>query len=78
VEIEFGAVEACADADFVTFPVSRSVAAAALACDLALDWANGRPGHRLRSRTFEPEKAFEVVDCSPKAGERCPACATNR
>lgn len=78
VEMEFGRVEACADGEFVTFPVSRSVAAAALACDLALDWAAGRPGHRLRTRIFEPDKAFEVADCSPGVTDRCPACSTRR
>ncbi|MEF2549084.1 ThiF family adenylyltransferase [Aurantimonas sp. E1-2-R+4] len=78
VETEIGRVEACADADFVTFPVSRSVVAAALACDLALDWASGSPGHRYRSHTFEPDKAFEVADSNPQATDRCPACATNR
>ena len=76
VEIEFGAVESCADGEFVTFPVSRSVSAAALACDLALDWAAGRPSHRFRTRTFEPEKAFEVEDSSPGVTDRCPACST--
>lgn len=78
VEVEFGAVESCADGEFVTFPVSRSVAAAALACDLALDWAVGRTGHRFRTRTFEPEKAFEVEDSSPTATDACPACSTGR
>lgn len=78
VEVEFGTVEACADGEFVTFPVSRSVAAAALACDLALDWAAGRPGNRFRSLTLDASKAFEVPDSSPEATERCPACATDR
>lgn len=78
VEVEFGAVESCADGEFVTFPVSRSVGAAALACDLSLDWAAGRPGHRFRTRRFEPEKTFEVKDFNPGATDRCPACSTGR
>ncbi|WP_091681957.1 ThiF family adenylyltransferase [Methylobacterium sp. 275MFSha3.1] len=65
---------ACGDAAYVPFPVSRSVAAAALACDLVIDWANGNPGHRFRSLTLDHHRAFQVQDGSPTKIEFCPAC----
>lgn len=65
---------ACGDAAYVPFPVSRSAAAAALACDLALDWANGNPGHRFRSLTLDHRRAFQIPDASPTKLAHCPAC----
>ncbi len=64
----------CADAGYVPYPVSRSVSAAALACDHILDWANGNRGTRFRTRTFDTAKAFRIDDCSPSLSEICPAC----
>jgi tRNA A37 threonylcarbamoyladenosine dehydratase len=52
--------EGCGDAQYASFPVTRSVAAAAMACDLVLDWANGSPGNRFRSLTFDPNAAFPI------------------
>lgn len=74
VEMERGSVAACGDAEFVTFPVSRSVAAAALACDLALDWVNKRVADRFRSHTFDTTLAFEVKNSSPNVHAQCPEC----
>lgn len=64
----------CGDPEFIPFPVSRSVTAAALACELAIDWANGNPGNRFRSLTLDRRRAFQVQDGSPTPIEACPAC----
>lgn len=77
VEIEIGSVQACGDADFVPFPVSRPVSAAAMACDMVLDWANGGRGDRFRNITFDKRKAFEIGNSSPAPSARCPACGTS-
>ncbi|WP_349962426.1 ThiF family adenylyltransferase [Rhizobium sp. ZPR3] len=65
---------ACGDGAYVPFPVSRSVGAAALACDHVLDWANGVHNDRFRSRTFDNAKAYNIADSSPKRSADCPAC----
>lgn len=64
----------CGDAAYAPFPVTRSVSAAALACDMALDWANGVHGDRFRSLTFDERKAFQVRNGSPDRSIGCPAC----
>jgi len=73
-EMEIGRDAACGDPVYVPFPVSRSVAAAALACDHVLDWANGRPGDRFRSETFDESRAFRRKNDSPRPSPACPAC----
>jgi molybdopterin/thiamine biosynthesis adenylyltransferase len=65
---------ACGDAEYIPFPSSRSAAAASLACELALDWANKIPGHRFRSITFDQNQAFIIKDGSPDKTASCPAC----
>lgn len=76
VEMEIGSIQACGDADFVPFPVSRPVSAAAMACDMVLDWANGVRGDRFRNITFDSRQAFEIANSSPNRTARCPACGT--
>ena len=65
---------ACGEGAYVPFPVSRSVSAAAMACDHVLDWANGIEHNRFRSRTFDDAKAYNITDGSPKRSADCPAC----
>jgi molybdopterin/thiamine biosynthesis adenylyltransferase len=77
VDVEIGRIHACGDADFVPFPVSRPVAAAAMACDMVLDWANGVRGDRFRNTTFDAGKAFTIANSSPGPTPRCPACGTS-
>ena len=77
VNVEIGSIASCGDAEFVPFPVSRSVGAAALACDLIFDWANGKAGDRFRSRTFDTSSAFMITNSSPLPHQECPACRTN-
>ncbi|MGL4528001.1 MAG: ThiF family adenylyltransferase, partial [Aestuariivirga sp.] len=73
-ELEVGSNLSCSDPHYIPFPVSRSVAAAALACDLVLDWANGQPGHRLRNHIFDQKAAFQSASSSPAPSRACPEC----
>jgi molybdopterin/thiamine biosynthesis adenylyltransferase len=74
VEIAVEKNFSCADALYVPFPVSRSTTAAALACEAALDWANGSASPRFRSRTLDPRLAYTVKDANPAKMRECPAC----
>jgi len=65
---------ACGDAAYIPFPVSRSMQAAALALEMALDWVNDHPRPYLRVRTFDEERAYHVKDANPDRSARCPAC----
>jgi molybdopterin/thiamine biosynthesis adenylyltransferase len=65
---------ACGDSTYLPFPVSRSAAAAALACDVVIDWANGPTGARLRTMIFDHVRANHVKDSSPRRISGCPAC----
>ena len=73
-ELKTGRNLACGDAHFIPFPVSRAAAAASLACDVALDWANGGNGNRWRSITLDHHRANRVDDRNPKRLAACPAC----
>ncbi|MGP4751535.1 hypothetical protein G6M86_20200 [Agrobacterium tumefaciens] len=74
VSVVFERNAACGEGAYVPFPVSRSVSAAAMACDHVLDWANGLQHDRFRTRTFDHAKAYNIPDSSPKPSANCPAC----
>ena len=74
VDVETVTNVSCGDPDYIPFPVSRSVAAAALACEVALDWANGDPGDRFRSLILDARRTLPVPSGSPSPVEACPAC----
>ncbi len=78
VPIETVSAFACGDATHVPFPVSRSVVAASMACEMALEWASERRSRRFRTLTLDPDKAFHVADSSPSALPACPACGVGR
>ncbi len=77
VDVEIGSIAACGDAEFVPFPVSRSASAAALACDIIMDWTNGKGGGRFRSQTFDSSRAFTIANSNPSRHRECPACGPN-
>lgn len=68
----------CGDGSYIPFTVDVSCNAAALATRAALDWANGRPGQRLRTIATDYETGIQQNPCSPKAAVDCPACAESR
>lgn len=65
---------ACGDSTYIPFPVSRSAAAAALACDAVIDWANGTKGARFRTMVFDHARANIVKNSSPLKTDACPSC----
>ncbi|MGO6982560.1 ThiF family adenylyltransferase [Rhizobium leguminosarum] len=64
----------CADPLHIPYPVTRSVVAAALICEMALAWAGEAVGHRFRSHLFDQERAYLVKDGNPTPSRDCPAC----
>lgn len=74
VETEVERNLACGDARYVPFPVSRSVAAASLACEAAIDWVNDATEPSFRSVTLDRHKAFLVKDAVPMKAKTCPTC----
>lgn len=65
----------CADPRYIPYPVTRSVVAASLICEMALGWARGSIGHRFRSHLFDPSQALIVKDGNPTVSRDCPACS---
>lgn len=65
---------ACGDTEYIPFPVSRSVGAAALITDLAMDWAKGKVVNRFRNMVFDPERACSIKDGNPLPSKFCPTC----
>jgi hypothetical protein len=59
----------------VPFSASAAIHAAALAVDLAVGWAKGKPNPRLRSITLDYENGKMVKPISPIPNWGCPVCA---
>jgi molybdopterin/thiamine biosynthesis adenylyltransferase len=64
----------CADGPHIHFPISASVHAAALGLEMALDWVNGAPGHRLRTRRIDVKNTYNIADMDLRRTKDCPAC----
>ena len=74
VEVEMIGGHGCGDGAYVPFPATRSICAASLAAEVALEWAADRIGHRHRVLTFDHCAAFDARPGSPNAHADCPAC----
>jgi len=61
----------------VPFSATAAMHAAALANDLAVGWAKGKPNPRFRSITLDYEGGKTVKPISPMPNLKCPACAIN-
>ena len=59
----------------VPFSATAAMHAAALAADLAVGWAKGKPNPRFRSITLDYEGGKTVKPISPTPNLKCPACA---
>lgn len=68
----------CGDGSFVPFTVDASMMAASLASRAALDWANGKPGPRLRSAVVDIDRGRYQKPISPTPSAHCPACKSLR
>jgi len=64
----------CGEGPFFPYGVAAPITAAALALQLALDWAKGNPSPKLRTQRLELDRTQFVKDQNPAASERCPAC----
>lgn len=74
IEVETVANMECGDAQHIPFPVSRSVGAASLIVDLAMEWVGGRVNNRFRNIIFDPERAYAIKDGNPLPSKFCPTC----
>lgn len=72
---EIHAGQGC-EALYVPFPGTTSIQAAALACELAMDWVNKSVSTRLRTRVIDRNLANTAEDINPPRDEICPACST--
>jgi molybdopterin/thiamine biosynthesis adenylyltransferase len=68
----------CGDGSYVPFTVDASTMAASLANRATLDWANGKPGARLRTAVVDLARGRYQKPVTPSPSPHCPACATLR
>jgi molybdopterin/thiamine biosynthesis adenylyltransferase len=64
----------CGEGPFFPYGVATPVTAAALALQLALDWAKGNAAPKLRTQRVVAEVTQQVRDQDPSKSPRCPAC----
>lgn len=57
------------------FPVSAAMSAASLATDLVIDWLEGNPSPRFRTRARENAKVFRTAPQDLSRLKDCPACS---
>ncbi|WP_122554072.1 ThiF family adenylyltransferase [Pseudomonas viridiflava] len=75
-ELKFKHLGSCGEW-LVPFSVPAATHAAALAADLALAWARGKPNPTFRSITIDHEQGKLVKPNSPKRRAHCPICSRN-
>lgn len=68
----------CGDSAFIPFPVTRPVSAAAMACDMVLDWTKGGVFDHFRALIFDKNAARITKNSSPEPLAHCPACGARR
>lgn len=78
VEIAPINVRGCGDTAFAPFPVTRPVTAAAMACDMVLDWSKGGTFHHFRAQIFDERLARITKSGSPGPLGQCPACGARQ
>jgi len=64
----------CGEGPFFPYGVAAPITAAALALQLALDWAKGDASPKLRTQRVAAEMTQQVRDQNPSKSPRCPAC----
>ncbi len=67
----------CGEGPFFPYGVAAPVTAAALALQLALDWAKGNASPKLRTQRVAAEMTQQVRDQDPAKSPRCPACGAD-
>lgn len=63
-------------AQYVPFPATASVQAAALAMEMVQAWLDGAEPPSFRTRVLDLQREVHFKDCSPSRNEGCPACTT--
>jgi molybdopterin/thiamine biosynthesis adenylyltransferase len=64
----------CGDGNYIPYSVAAPATAAGLACDMAIGWANDKPGARLRTIVLDHERGIVRKPTSPSAHKSCPSC----
>lgn len=64
----------CGDGNYIPYSVAAPATAAGLACDMAIGWANDKPGARLRTIVLDHERGIERKPTTPSAHNTCPSC----
>ncbi len=62
--------------EFVPFPATVSIHAACLACELIMDWINGKTKSTLRTKVLNSNFQLATPDCTLTKRTDCPACNT--
>lgn len=63
------------DTAYVPYPAIVSVQAASMACQLLLDWVDGRKVNKLQTITHDLKQGKKINDTTPAKHSRCPACS---
>lgn len=66
----------CGEGAFYPYSVAAPAIAAALACDVAISWANGNPGPRLRTQVLDHDRAIHRKPTMPSRHKDCPSCGS--
>lgn len=64
----------CGDGNYIPYSVAAPATAAGLACDMAIGWANDKPGARLRTIVLDHERGIERKPTCPSPHKTCPSC----
>ena len=64
----------CGEGAFYPYSVAAPAIAAALACDVIIAWANGKPGPRLRTQVLDHDRAIHRKPTTPSPHKDCPSC----
>ena len=68
----------CGEGAFYPYSVAAPAIAAALACDVVIAWANGKPGPRLRTQVLDHDRAIHRKPTTPSPHKDCPSCKARR
>lgn len=64
----------CGEGAFYPYSVAAPAIAAALACDVVINWVNGKPGPRLRTQVLDHDRAINRKPTMPSPHKDCPSC----
>lgn len=68
----------CGEGAFYPYSVAAPAIAAALACNVAIAWANGKSGPRLRTQVLDHDRAMRRKPTTPSRHKDCPSCKARK